>query len=89
MVEFVDEAVTVEVERLAGGQVRPLAFVWRGCRYQIVAWGRESEAERASGIMRCVLVQTAGPVTWELCQDAASGEWRLGRRWSRGEGRLV
>jgi len=89
MVEFVDEAVTVEVERLAGDQVRPLAFVWRGCRYQIVAWGRESEVEQASRTVHCVLVQTAGPVTWELCQDAESREWRLRRRWSRGKSRLV
>jgi PncC family amidohydrolase len=82
MLEFIDELVSVEVHVLPDGSVRPLAFVWQGHRYQIESWGRESTETRDGRTLRCYLIQTAGPQTWELCQDTETAQWTLTRHWA-------
>ncbi len=86
MVEFVDEAVDVELRARSDGTARPLAFVWRGRRYEIESWGREGPEERQGRPVYCHLVQTAGAGTWELCRDAQVGRWFLNRRWPQERG---
>lgn len=83
MVEFVNEPVSVEVQWREDGTARPLAFVWHGHRYPIESWGRESIEKRREREVHCYLVQTAGPETWELCQEIETARWTLTRRWSR------
>jgi len=82
MVEYIDEPVAVEVQLRPDGTVRLLAFGWRGRRFQVQSWGRESEETRAEGAVHCYLVQTAGPQTWELCQEIETAHWVLVRRWA-------
>ena len=79
--DFVREGVRVESRLRPDGTELPLAFMWEGQRYDIVSWGRESTRDREGRAMRCYLVQTPGPQTWELCQDLALGQWLLARRW--------
>jgi hypothetical protein len=83
MVEFVDEPVSVEVRLRRDGTARPLAFVWRGRRFQIESWGREGIETREGKAVRCHLVQTTGLETWELCQNTETGQWTLVRHWTR------
>jgi hypothetical protein len=83
MVEFVGEVVGVEVQLRGDGTARPLAFLWGGRRLQIEAWGRERTEEGNDGARRCYLVQTAGPETWELCQDLETAQWTLTRHWAK------
>ena len=83
MVEFVNELIGVEVQVRRDGKNRPLAFVWQGRRYQIESWGREGIETRDERSMHCHLVQTAGPETWELCQDTETAQWALTRYWAR------
>lgn len=82
MIEFINEAVNVEVRTQADGTVRPLAFVWHGHRYEIESWGRESTETREGNVWRCYLIQTSGPETWELCQDTKTAQWTLTRHWA-------
>jgi hypothetical protein len=82
MVEIVNETVSVEVRLRRDGSARPVAFMWRGRRLEIVSWGREGSEEREGRTVHCYLVQTAGPETWELCQDAETAQWTLARHWS-------
>lgn len=86
MVEFINEPVSVEVQLRKDETVRPLAFMWRGCRFQIESWGREGTETRGKNSMRCHLVQTAGPETWELCQEIETAQWRLTRHWASKQG---
>jgi hypothetical protein len=88
MVEFVREPVTVEVQVRRDGTARPVAFGWRGHRYEVESWGREGRATSDDHTLHCYLVQTAGFETWELCQDVDDGRWTLVRRWAGGH-RLV
>lgn len=83
MVEFLDEPVDVEVQIRSGAGSRLMAFTWQGRRYQITSWGREEDREQDGRHLHCLLVQTAGPETWELCREAESGRWLLARRWPR------
>jgi hypothetical protein len=83
MVEFVGEVVGVEVQLRGDGTARPLAFAWGGSRLQIESWGREYRERGDCGDWHCHLVQTAGPETWELCQDVETGQWTLTRYWPR------
>lgn len=83
MAEFIGEVVGVEVQLRGDGTVRPLAFVWDGRRFEIEAWGRERRESGDDGDRHCYLVQTAGPDTWELCQEVETGQWTLTRRWAR------
>ncbi|HSJ53571.1 MAG TPA: CinA family protein [Anaerolineae bacterium] len=83
MVEFLDEPVSVEVHVRPGGKSRPAAFSWQGRRYEITSWGREEDREQAGRALHCLLVQTAGPETWELCHEAEGGRWLVARRWPR------
>jgi nicotinamide-nucleotide amidase len=89
MVEFVDEPIDVEVQIRPDGQTRPSAFSWQGRRYEITSWGREEDKERAGRSLHCLLVQTAGPETWELCREGEGGRWLLGRRWPRRRPRIA
>lgn len=82
MFEFVDEPVSVEVQVRRDGTVRPMAFTWRGRRYQIESWGRENIDTQARPARRCFLVQTSGFESWELCQDAEATQWTLVRHWA-------
>jgi PncC family amidohydrolase len=82
-VEFLDEPVDVELDIRLGGKSRPSAFSWQGRRYEITSWGREEDRQHAGRSWHCLLVQTAGPETWQLCREADGGRWFLGRRWPR------
>jgi nicotinamide-nucleotide amidase len=84
MVEFINEAVSVETQWRPDGTVRPLAFVWQGRRFQITSWGREGATTLDGRACRFHLVQTADLDSWELCQDAETEGWTLARRWTRG-----
>jgi nicotinamide-nucleotide amidase len=81
MQDFVKEPVSVEVRMRPDGTELPLAFVWQGQRHEIVSWGRESSETQEGHDVRCYLVQTEGPQTWELCLDLKPGQWILNRRW--------
>jgi hypothetical protein len=82
VVDLFNEPVAVEVQ--LGATVRPMAFVWRGRRFEVQSWGRESSETQGGRTMQCHLVQTAGPETWELCQDIETAQWTLVRHWARG-----
>ena len=88
MQDFVKEPVSVEIRMRPDGTELPLAFVWQGQRHEIVSWGRESSETQEGRDVRCYLVQTAGPQTWELCLDLELGQWMLNRRWP-GKPRIV
>ena len=84
MVEFINAPVVVEVHLRSDGALQPLAFVWRGQRFQVRSWGRESEEMRGGQVVRCYLVQTAGSKTWELCHEKETAHWLLVRAWAVG-----
>jgi hypothetical protein len=83
-VEFIDEAIAVETQLRHDGTARPVAFMWRGRRFAVASWGRESARMRKGRACRCHLVQTPDLTSWELCQDAETGGWTLTRFWARG-----
>lgn len=83
MFELINEPVSVEVQVRRDGTVRPLAFSWRGRRYEITSWGREGTVTRDDRMLRCYLVQTAGFESWELCQEIETAQWTLARHWAR------
>lgn len=83
MLEYINELVSVEVHARPDGTARPLAFVWRGRRRPVEAWGRESSKTRDGRAVRSYLVQTAALETWELCQDIETAQWTLARHWAR------
>lgn len=83
MLEFVNEPIDVESRLRKDGIPLPLAFTWRGQRYQIESWGRESTKATDGRSVHCYLVQTAGLETWELCQDIEKAQWTLTRHWAR------
>jgi hypothetical protein len=72
---FVDEPIEVDVHIDAGGEVRPLAFTWRGQRYVVSGLGRT----RQQGEERYFLVMTAGERIFELCWHIPDNRWRLAR----------
>ncbi len=82
MLELVNEGVSVEVRTRRDHTVIPLAFLWRGQRFQIESWGRESSETEEGRTRRCHLVQTPGGDSWELCQDVATAQWTLTRHWA-------
>ena len=84
-VQFVNEAVSVEVLPRQGGESRPSAFTWRGQRWQIRSWGRQGSKSLGTRAVHCHLVQTAGPETRELCQDIETAQWTLVRHWARND----
>jgi hypothetical protein len=88
MIEFLNEVVSVEVRSRRDGTAVPLAFAWQGRRRKVTSWGRMSIKSGGAGIIRCHLVQTAGPETWELCQNTKTAQWTLRRHWTR-EPRIV
>ena len=83
MVEFVNEAVSVETQSRRDGTARPSAFVWQGRRFQIASWGRQGATTRDGRACHYHLVQTPDLESWELCQDTETGAWKLARRWPR------
>jgi hypothetical protein len=83
MVEFVDEAVGVETRLRQDGMAVPNAFLWRGRRYQITSWGRESATMCDVRACCCHLFQTDGLVGWGMGQDLTTGGWTLFPRWPR------
>lgn len=83
MVQFVNESVNVEVRLRKDETALPLAFKWHGHRYEIESWGRESVKTGEGHAVRCYLVQTAGPETWELCHEIEAAQWTLTRHWAR------
>ena len=83
MFELVNELVNAEVQVRRDGTARPLAFAWRGRRYEVTSWGREGTVTREGRTVHCYLVQTAGFESWELCQEVETTQWTLARRWAR------
>ena len=83
VVEFVNEAVSVETRLRRDGTERPQAFVWRGRRFPITSWGREGTTTRDGRACHYHLVQTPDLESWELCRDTETGAWTLARRWPR------
>jgi hypothetical protein len=83
MVEYINEPVSVEVQACRDGTARPMAFVWRGQRYAVEAWGRERSKTEGERPVHCHMVQTAALVTWELCQEIETAQWTLTRHWAR------
>jgi hypothetical protein len=83
MVEFINEPVSVEVRLRLDETALPLAFVWRGRRFQIESWGRESTEMQDSRMVHRYLVQSKGLETWELAQDIETAQWTLVRHWAR------
>lgn len=81
-IEFVNEPANVEVRWRRDGTALPVAFVWRGRRYPIESWGRESVEEREGRPVRRYLVQTAGLETWELGQEIETARWTVIRHWA-------
>lgn len=82
MLEFINQPVNVEVRVQPDGAVRPLAFLYQARRYQIETWGRDAEETLEGRTVHCYLVQSAGPETWELCQDTETAQWTLRRHWA-------
>lgn len=82
MLEFINEPVSVEALRQKDDAIRPVAFVWRGRLFRIESWGRESSKRGHGRTLHCHLIQTAGPETWELCQDTETAQWTLTRHWT-------
>jgi hypothetical protein len=83
VIEFVNEPVSVEVRIRHDETALPLAFVWRGRRFPIESWGRESTQVQGDRTVHCYLVQTTGLETWELGQDIETAQWTLIRHWAR------
>jgi hypothetical protein len=83
MIEFINEPVAVEAKLRPGQAMRPMAFVWRGRRYAIISWGRESTNALDGHKVHCHLVRTTRSETWELCQDTKTALWTLTRHWAR------
>jgi hypothetical protein len=83
MVEFINEPVSVEAKARHDGVFLPLAFVWRGRRYQIESWGRESAEVREGRSVHRYMVQSTNLETWELCLDTETAQWTLTRHWAR------
>ena len=80
--EFIGERVMVEARLRKEADPLPLAFSWRGQRFEIESWGRETTRTRGHAAVSCYLVQTVGPETWELCLDKKKAQWTLIRRWA-------
>ncbi len=68
-----NEAIGVEARFNAGGQIRPLAFIWRGRRYRILSLGRQWDEKGE----RLFLVMTTGKKIFEIAYLPAEGAWRL------------
>lgn len=81
-IEFIDEPASVEVRLRGDGTVVPMAFVWRGRRYLVEAWGREGSRDRQGQSWHTYSVQTSGLETWELAQDKETAQWTLTRHWA-------
>jgi nicotinamide-nucleotide amidase len=81
-IEFVNEQVNVETRVHQGEAVVPVAFTWRGRRFKIDSWGRETSKKQGELSLRCYLVQTDGRETWELCHDRETAQWMLVRHWA-------
>ncbi len=88
MVEWVNTAVPVEVQILADGTARPIAFFWEQRRFSIVAWGRTRHGVPNGEEVDCHLVQTDGPETWELCYHKKTAQWTMVRHWA-GRSRIL
>ena len=84
MAEWIMEPITVEVQPRPGGAPRPVAFLWRGTRYAVSAWGREDLKTYGDDTFYCYMIQTEGPETWQICQQVEQGAWMVSRRWPRG-----
>jgi hypothetical protein len=76
---FGNEVVTVEAHLLPNGKVQPIAFTWRGRRWQVSGLGRQWDD--ADG--RHVLVTTPDQSRFELCLASDQGSWQLLRAWER------
>ena len=84
LVEAPNEPIAVEARFAAGGEATPLAFVWRGQRWVINAWGRQWTETHGQQRVHCFLVQTTvGGSTFELAYDPTEASWRLRRAWLR------
>ena len=83
MVEYVNEPVSVEVQACRDGTARPMAFVWRGQRYTVEAWGRERSKTEKDKVVNRAPGHQGELVTWELCQDIETAQWTLTRHWAR------
>jgi hypothetical protein len=81
-VEFINETILVEIRLRPAGDVVPLAFTWRGRRYQVTGMGRQWQEDGAAGhAWQCYLVQAGDADTFELRSEPATGQWLLARAW--------
>ncbi len=82
--EFVNEPVLVEARLLPDGQMRPIAFAWRGRPWRVANMGRQWDEKDEEGVTwRCFLVRTREHASFELRLEPASGRWLLARAWLR------
>jgi hypothetical protein len=72
----VNEAIAVEARFEEDGVIHPLAFMWRGKRYQVASLGRYWEQDGEHRF----LVMTHGEQIYELAYLPTESAWRLRRR---------
>jgi len=77
----VGEPVLVEARFPAEGRAEPVAFSWRGRKYQIVDTGRTWDEVVDGQSWQCQLVRTAAMETFELRLDVQGARWVLARAW--------
>lgn len=82
VVKHLNEPVRVETRLRPDGELLPLAFHWQNRRLDIESWGRERVETDNEQTVRCFLVQTHGPETWELCYHKNKAQWVLTRHWA-------
>ena len=72
---FVDDPIDVEVRISAQGELRPLAFTWRGQPYPVTGVGRSY----LQGEDRYILVMTPGDRIFELRWRMPDNRWFVSR----------
>ena len=75
------QPVTVELPAGGGRDALPVAFWWRGRRYDLAGYGRRWQAGETGEPWQCHLAQTRTGDTVELRRHQHTGEWQLARAW--------
>jgi hypothetical protein len=77
----VNEPVVVETHFLPGGEIQPVAFVWRGQTRHVADHGRTWQETAVGTTWLCYLVRTVNHEAFELRLNAAGGQWLLAQAW--------